>query len=242
MNNSLMELKASIRDNGLEIFDRFYGTYIAVVEAYYSETNTVDVYLVDMFNDSNFMKSVPITGYPNLNLPLEKGDYVMITFLWGHLNYPLASYSYHSNSKKETTKDEELISQDYIKFKSKKKLFFEELETGFRISKGKVKFEMTEKSVILEINGASIVLDSDFKVKTNGNIELKNNKRNKMVSFNGLMTVLRDIQAKHDSHIHPGTFAVTGSNATGVTLTPSPQGMIYNIPDSVLAITDVFGG
>ena len=241
--SGLLDLKTSIGDNGLEAFSRFYGHYPAIVDKYDSKTNKVTVTALRMFNDSNLFENVPLQGYPNFNIPLVKGDYVILTFLWGVINYPLVNYAFHSDDKKSTTKDEDVISQDYVKFKSKKNLLFEELKDGFRITKGKVKFEMTEKKVTLSINGSSIALNNDYIVKIGGNVELKNNKRNKMVSFAGLMSTLRNIQTKHDTHFHPISIPVTGGTlAAGSSLVPSPSGMIYHISDSTIAVTDIYGG
>jgi len=241
--NDLLKMKMNIENFGIEDFGRYYGSYFGEVIEYNSELNRINVRVDGLLTDNSIFENVPLQGYPNLNLPLVKGDKVMVSFLWGHISYPIAQYAYHTydKTKNKSNKDKDVVSQDYIKFKSKSGLLVEELKNGFKIKKGKVLLEMTEDKVLFSINGASITLDSDFEVKVNGDIKLNDKKRNKVISFDGMMSTLKMIQQKHNSHTH--TFISPGQGILATTsAVMTSSGLIAVISSQAIGLNNVFAG
>ena len=222
MSNDFLNFIQRLSYAGLEPYKKFYGSYPGIIEKYYYEKDRIDVRVDGLIGGANLLKGVRFCSNPYVNVPLKKGDKVIVEFMWGNIDMGVARFSYHlyDEDKNTTTKDKDIASPDFFKIKTPNGTFLEETSKGFKIKFDKSFIEIKDNVISIGNGEVEMEISSDFKVtKKNGVINLGSDNVNKAIDVNKLVMLLNKLIALYNSHVHPvsgQTAVITASIYSGI--------------------------
>lgn len=206
MSKEFLDFFQRLSFSGLEPYNKYYGSYPGIVENYYPENDRIDVRVEGLVNGANLLKGVRFCTYQGMNIPLKKGDRVIVEFMWGNIDMGIARFSYHFYNEKDgkTTKDSSIVSSDFFKIKTPNGTFIEEIDKGCKITFDKSYIVIKDNVISIGNGEVELELSSDFTVtKKNGVIKLDSGNINKAIDANKLVILLNKIIALYNSHTHP---------------------------------------
>ena len=238
--NSVASLKHELSIFGIEKLGRYYGVYPARVVNYYPDDDRVDLIIEGIAKDLNYLAMVPIKKDGNINIPFKENDRMLVTFLFGQLSMPLAEFAYHSMDEDGlSTKESDLSSSDYYKILTPNGLMFEEIEDGFKITKGKLEIIFREDEFSIKTSRGKIKMDGDFSIDMkSGKVKMNSTTGNTMIDISRLVSHINRLSSLMQTHTHP----VTPPNPAGVQVATAPLVVMPSLLTSFISINSVKGG
>ena len=239
-NRSTAVFKYELSNFGMETLGRYYGTYPAEVENYYPELDRVDLRVKGLIKGLDFLAFVPIKKDPNINIPIQKDDKMLVTFMFGLLTMPLAEFAYHSEKHDYSSKDERITSKDFYQLLTPNGLLLEEIEKGFQIVKGKLKLVFTEDEIKIETSRGKVTIDGDFSVVMDtGAVKMNSTTGNTMININSLVAHINQLGTIVQTHLHPITPYTPATPVQSATPTIM---FVPSLLTSTISVSKVKGG